>query len=159
MILHVLGSFAPQPRPHRPIRAANAVFPLPVEEKAPPEASKCSKRQRRGGGFCTWDSPTLFPLPVDEKAIMNNTPDKRACDGHFPLPVKGKAIPSYEAPRSPAEPFRALRSSVRTPATEPCRVPRKSFSGKGKANRRHPTTTFASTGRRKRDSQTHATFP
>ena len=94
----------------------------------------------RGGGVWPWGAPTLFPLPVDEKAIMNNTPDKRACDGHFPLPVKGKAIPSYEAPRSPAEPFRALRSSVRTPATEPCRVPGKSFSstGKGKSESQAP---------------------
>ena len=77
-------------------------------------------RTQRG---CIWGAPTLFLLPVDEKAIMNNTPDKRAYDGHFPLPVEGKAIPSYEAPRRPVEPFRALRSSVRTPATEPCRVP------------------------------------
>ena len=45
-----------------------------------------------GAGGFTWDSPTIFPLPVDEKAILDNTPNKRACDGHFPLPVKGKAI-------------------------------------------------------------------
>ena len=39
---------------------------------------------------------------------MNNTPDKRACDGHFPLPVKGKAIPSHRALRSPT----ALQSTA-----------------------------------------------
>ena len=66
---------------------------------------------------------------------MNNTPDKRACDGHFPLPVKGKAIPSHRALRSPTEPFRALRSPMCTPATEPCGVPRESFSSTGKGEK------------------------
>ena len=49
LVLYVLGSFASLPRPHRPIRAENVVFLLPVEEKTFPEASKCSKRERQGG--------------------------------------------------------------------------------------------------------------
>ena len=163
-------------------RAANAVFLLPVKEKTIPEASTCSKRWRQGRGVFTWDSPTIFPLPVDEKAILDNTPNKRACDGHFPLPVKGKAIPSHRALRSPTEPFRALRSPMCTPATEPCGVPRKSFSStgrgksesqaphdclfldrqgeKGLASARHvPMIAVSSTGRGERESQAHAMFP
>ena len=121
MIPRVLGSFASLPRPHRPIRAANGVFPLPVEEKAPPEASTCSKPQRQGG-VINRGAPTLFPLPVDEKAIMNNTPDTRACDGHFPLPVKGKATPLHRALQSPAEP-RGRSSSVPQSPVEPSEAP------------------------------------
>ena len=91
-------------------------------------------------GVINRGAPTLFPLPVDEKAILGNTPNKRACDSHFPLPVKGKAIPSHRALRSPTEPFRALRSPMCTPATEPCGVPRKSFSstGRGKSESQAP---------------------
>ena len=40
-------------------RAANAVFPLPVEEKTPPEASTCSKRRRQG----VLDLGGLSPFP------------------------------------------------------------------------------------------------
>ena len=138
----------------------DSLFPLPVEEKAIswtwcafamafrpflsrkrqswehgvclrfPFPLACRGNDNHGNTPCACE--TLFPLPVDEKAILDNTPDKRACDGRFPLPVKGKAIPSHRAPRSPTEPFRALRSPMCTPATEPCGVPRESFSSTGR---------------------------
>ena len=108
-----------------------------------------------------WKAQTLFPLPVDEKAIMNNTPDKRACDGHFPLPVKGKAIPSHRALRSPTEPFRALRSPMCTPAprspAESRGSPFPRLAG-GKVDRRHPRTAFSSTGKGKRAPCARATL-
>ena len=108
MIPNVLGSFASLRRPHRPTPVKMSFFLLPVEEKTPPEASTCSKPQRQGRGVGIWVAPALYPLPVNEKAILGNTPNKRACDGHFPLPVKGKAIPSHRALRSPT----ALQSTA-----------------------------------------------
>ena len=168
--------------------ACDSLSPLPVEETAimgtwralASPFSPCLSRKRPSWGACD----PLFPLPVEEKGSIGPsrarqcprmTPPEhtKSPDCLFPLPVEGKAIPSHEALQSPAEPFRALRSSVRTPATEPCRAPcapqprspaesRGSpflRQAKGKANRRHPTTAFSLSGRGKSVSQAHGVFP
>ena len=96
-----------------------------------------------------------------KKAILDNTPNKRACDGHFPLPVKGKAIPSHRALRSPT----ALQSTAE-PHVHPSHgaLPRPAgilildWQG-GKVDRRHPRTAFSSTGKGETESQTQAMFP
>ena len=171
--------------PYRGLTGRSALqmpFSLCLSRKKRLPRPRHAQNPNAKGGVSPWDSPTFFPLPVGEKAILDNTPNKRACDGHFPLPVKGKAIPSHRALRSPTEPFRALRSPMCTPATEPCGVPRKSFSStgrgksesqaphdclfrdrqgeKGLARTRHvPMITVSSTGRGERESQAHAMFP
>ena len=96
------------------------------------------------------DLRRLFPRQAEGKGHHKRTNFDREC--HIPRACRSKAplwpVARYpaapEALQSSAEPFRALQSSVHTPATEPCRVPRKSFS---------------STGKGKRDSQAHAMLP
>ena len=98
-----------------------------------------------------------------------------------PCLSKEKQFQATEPSGAP-QPFRALRSPMCIPATEPCRVPRESLSstGKGKsgsqapqdglfldrqgekglASARHvPMIAVSSTGRGERESQAHAMFP
>ena len=156
--------------PYRGLTGRSALqmaFSLCLSRKKRLPRPRHAQNPNAKGGVSPWDSPTFFPLPGD---------------GHFPLPVKGKAIPSHRALRSPTEPFRALRSPMCTPATEPCGVPRESFSStgrgksgsqapqdglfldrqgeKGLASARHvPMIAVSSTGRGERESQAHAMFP
>ena len=171
--------------PYRGLTGRSALqmpFSLCLSRKKRLPRPRNTQNANAEGGVSPWDSPTFFPLPVGEKAILDNTPNKRACDGHFPLPVKGKAIPSHRAFRSPTEPFRALRSPMSIPVTEPCRVPRESLSStgrgksgsqapqdglfldrlgeKGLASARHvPMIAVSLAGRGERESQAHAMFP
>ena len=110
---------------------ASTLFPLPVEEKAPPEASKCS-------------TPPSVPVMAISPCLSKER--------------QFQATEPCGAPRSPSEHCGApCAPQPRSPA-ESRGSPFPRLAG-GKVDRRHPRTAFSSTGKGETESQTQAMFP
>ena len=160
------------------------LFLLPVEEKAPPEASKCSKRP-------SVPVMAISPCLSKERQFQATRPCRAPRSPSGPCgapcapqprsPAELRAHPSHGALQSPGEVLffdrqreKRIAGTPRLPF--PCQAEGKAFrkrtacshdcrfldrkGGKGIASTRHvPMIAFSSTGRGERESQAQAMFP